>query len=122
MIRASAFFSLVLGTLPVGAFAGGGADGPGWKDVSEVFVRRCINCHAAHGASKGLRLDSYAATLEGSENGPVVVSGDPAASEMIRRLTGESTPRMPFLGRPLPPEELELIRRWIETGLRDEAG
>lgn len=90
---------------------------PVWADVSAIFQMRCVNCHARHGAGKGLRLDSYEAALEGSDNGPVFRPGDPSGSEMIRRLRGESPPRMPFLAPPLPPEEIDIIVRWIAAGL-----
>lgn len=90
---------------------------PTWTDISPIFEERCVNCHSALGAAKGLRLDSYAKTVEGSENGPVLLAGDVSGSELIRRLRGEKTPRMPFLSRPLPPEEIAIIVRWIEAGL-----
>jgi hypothetical protein len=75
-------------------------------------------CHSAvAGASKGLRLDDYAAALEGSERGVVLIPGDAAGSELIRRLRGQSVPRMPFLSRPLPEDQIALIESWIEAGL-----
>ena len=91
---------------------------PDWADVSAVFKKRCVMCHSAvAGASKGLRLDDYAATIAGSERGTVLVSGNAAGSELIRRLRGESTPRTPFLGRPLPDEEIALIESWVVAGM-----
>ena len=106
-------------TLVLAAAADAGP--PVWADVSPIFETRCINCHSEHGASKGLRLDSYAGAMAGSENGPVLLAGNAAESELARRLRGESRPPMPFLGRPLPPEELDLILRWIDAGLRETA-
>lgn len=80
-------------------------------------------CHSAlAGASKGLRLDDYAAALAGSERGVVLVSGNAADSELIRRLRGESTPRMPFLGRPLPDDEIALIESWVMAGMPNSNG
>ena len=90
---------------------------PDWTDVSRIFNERCINCHSALGASKGLRLDSYQAAVTGSERGAVLLPGDAANSELVRRLRGESVPRMPFLSVPLPQNELDLIIRWIDAGL-----
>jgi uncharacterized membrane protein len=90
---------------------------PDWPAVSGIFVARCVMCHSAHGAAVGLRLDSYEATIAGGADGPVLVAGDAAGSELIRRLRGESLPRMPFLSYPLPPEEIDLLVRWVEAGL-----
>ncbi|MHA6346412.1 c-type cytochrome domain-containing protein [Roseivivax sp. CAU 1761] len=72
-------------------------------------------CHSAHGASGGLRLDTFQHLLNGSSNGPVVVWGDPDGSELVRRITGRSLPRMPFLGPQLPAEEVELILSWVDS-------
>jgi hypothetical protein len=69
------------------------------------------------GASKGLRLDEYQPALAGSDRGAVLIPGDVGGSELIRRLRGESKPRMPFLSRPLPDIEIDLIERWIAAGL-----
>ena len=75
-------------------------------------------CHSkVAGASKGLRLDDYSAAIFGSENGAVLVPGDISGSELVRRLRGESMPRMPFLSRPLPEEQIKLIEEWIDAGL-----
>lgn len=90
-----------------------------WGDVTPIFTRSCINCHSSHGAALGLRLDSYDAALAGSVRGAVLVPGDSGRSELVRRLRGQSVPRMPFLGYPLREEEIALIERWIDDGLPD---
>lgn len=91
---------------------------PDWADVSAIFNERCVMCHSkVAGASKGLRLDEYDAVLAGSERGPVLVSGNAIGSELVRRLRGETTPRMPFLGRPLPDDQIALIESWIAAGM-----
>ncbi|MXQ09472.1 hypothetical protein GQ651_16620 [Alphaproteobacteria bacterium GH1-50] len=91
---------------------------PHWSDVAEIFAERCTMCHSkVAGASKGLLLDDYSAALAGSENGAVLVAGNVSGSELIRRLRGESKPRMPFLSRPLPEEQIRLIEMWIDAGL-----
>ena len=68
-------------------------------------------------AAKGLRLDSYDGAIEGSEDGAVLLPGNSSQSELVRRLRGESTPRMPFLSRSLPDAEIDLIVRWIDAGM-----
>lgn len=109
--------SIALLAVPLVANADG-AEVPDWADVSAIFDERCVMCHSAvDGASKGLRLDNYEAALAGSERGEVVVPGDVSGSEMIRRLRGQTTPRMPFLSRPLPEDQIVVIEKWITAGL-----
>ena len=113
LIRTAATFVLV----PFGAVAGEDAP-PDWAEVSVIFTERCVMCHSeVAGASKGLRLDDYSAALAGSKTGAVLIPGDVAGSELIQRLRGESVPRMPFLSRPLPDDQITLIERWIAAGL-----
>lgn len=92
-------------------------EGPDWAGVNAIFVKRCVMCHSEQAAARGLRLDTYDAAVAGSENGPVLVPGNTTESELIRRIRGESIPRMPFLSSPLPPEQIDLIARWVEAGL-----
>ena len=109
--------ALSIALLPLRALADEDAS-PTWQDVFAIFSERCVMCHSeVAGASKGLRLDNYAATIAGSEKGPVLVPGNPEGSELIKRLRGDSLPRMPFLSRPLPDEQLNLIETWIGAGL-----
>lgn len=76
-------------------------DTPTWQEVGALFRERCTGCHSDVSAPLGLELDTFQNALEGSMNGPVLVPGDPAGSELIRRLKGESLPRMPLTGPPL---------------------
>ena len=113
----------MIGLLLAASLAAGNAlaegDGtPGWAEISAIFTERCVMCHSqVAGASKKLLLDTYAGALAGSERGTVLIAGDPAGSELMRRLRGESTPRMPFLSRPLPDNQIVLIEHWIAAGL-----
>jgi hypothetical protein len=118
--RLSRFLAALLGACLVpGASAGEAV--PDWAEISPIFRERCIMCHSAAAAERGLRLDSYDGAIAGSENGPVLVPGDPGSSELVRRLNGSSKPRMPFLSYPLTPEVIGLIERWIAAGLPETA-
>lgn len=105
---------LVAATQSSGEPTGNSAD---WLDVRDIFVERCVMCHSAHGAAKGLRLDTYEAAIAGSITGAVLLRGNADGSELVRRIKGESTPRMPFLSTPLPDGQIELITRWVNEGL-----
>jgi len=92
-----------------------------FDELAPILAARCTLCHAGAAAPLGLRLDSEEGLLAGSERGPVVVPGDPAASEIVRRLRGESLPRMPLTGPPfLDDAEIALFEGWI-TGLAPAA-
>ena len=92
---------------------------PTWSDINAIVTKHCVMCHSAQGAGRGLRLDSYALAMAGSKDGPVLLPGDPEGSELIRRLKGISTPRMPFLSYPLADEEIALFVRWVEAGMSE---
>lgn len=99
---------------------GGEGDPPDWADVRGIFVERCVMCHSAQGAALGLRLDTYEGAIAGGQNGAVLLRGDAERSELIRRLRGESLPRMPFLSYPLPDDEIEIIMHWVDAGLPEK--
>ena len=114
MIRAG----LLLAVLPAGL----AAQEAGWAQVGALFAERCIMCHSGDYAPLGLRLDSYAGALAGSDNGPVLIAGDPAGSALIGRLEGRITPRMPLDGPPfLEPGQIALVAAWIAAGMPEGA-
>jgi mono/diheme cytochrome c family protein len=97
-----------------------------WSDVEPIFLKGCIKCHSDNsklGAPpEGLRLDSLSAVLQGGDR-LVVLPGNPEMSELWRRITGLSDPRMPFDGPPwLPEEDIRLIHDWIAQGAPDADG
>jgi mono/diheme cytochrome c family protein len=83
------------------------------RDIQPIFDRNCVSCH---GGQAGLYLDSYDRLMAGSARGPVVVPGDPQASELVRRITGQSQPAMPLGRAPLSAAEIEAIVTWIAEG------
>lgn len=115
-----------LATIPLSMFVGAHglhAQAPGpatYAEIAPILAQRCVMCHAGEAAAAGLRLDTYAGITRGSARGAVVKAGDPAASELIRRLRGESTPRMPMTGPPyLSDREIALFERWVAAGAPD---
>lgn len=78
--------------------------------IGALFTSRCGSCHGTDGI-QGLNLTTYATALEGGVNGPVIVPGDPDASLLIQKQSASE----PHFGQ-LTPEELGLVREWIEAG------
>lgn len=92
---------------------------PVYEDVATIFEDNCIMCHNGPKAPRGLRLTDYESVLAGGTDGPVVVPGDPARSEMVKRIRGVSQPRMPLNGPPyLDDAEIGRIERWIMGGAK----
>lgn len=92
---------------------------PDYTDVAPILQQRCVMCHSGAAPAAGLRLDSLQALLEGSAGGKVVIAGAPQDSELLRRIRGESQPRMPMTGPPfLSDSEIEIIAQWIAGGLQ----
>ncbi|BAN47474.1 c-type cytochrome domain-containing protein [Metapseudomonas resinovorans] len=94
------------------------AQPPTFDDIQPILQARCVMCHAGEAAPLGLRLTSLDELLKGSRR-PVVKGGDAAGSELIRRLKGQTQPRMPMTGPPfLSDAEIALFEGWVEGGLQ----
>ena len=78
--------------------------------IGTIFSSRCGACHGS-GGIQGLNLTTYESALAGSQNGPVIIPGDAAGSLLIAKQSGPQ----PHFGQ-LTPEELDLVRQWIEAG------
>jgi mono/diheme cytochrome c family protein len=89
-------------------------------DVQPIFAQYCFACHSGEGATKGVRLDGYDYALAGGGSGPVIIPNDPSGSELLKRITGDSVPRMPRNGPPfLTDQEIQIITSWIAAGAPD---
>jgi len=88
-----------------------------WPEVAAILRDNCVACHTGDYAPLGLSLDSHAGLVAGSWNGPVIAPGDPGGSELLRRLRGQSEPRMPLDGPPfLEDDQIALIADWVAAG------
>jgi mono/diheme cytochrome c family protein len=92
------------------------------RDVLPLFESRCVECHGEKKQKGDLRLDRVEARwFEAGELGALVVRGDPASSELVRRieLPLDDEDHMPPPKKPqLETAEIATIRAWIEQGAR----
>lgn len=95
------------------------------RQVEPILAMRCHACHndPRAGSAAGLSTRSHRALLAGGNLGPAVAPGDPDASLLVHFLEGRrgEERRMPQGGKPLAVETIELIRRWIREGAREDA-
>lgn len=89
--------------------------------VAPILSRSCLSCHRPEKHKGGLRMDSLELLLRGGEDGAVIIPGNPKASDILRRvrLAPSDDDYMPSDGeRPLTPEEIQTIERWIAAGAK----
>lgn len=91
-----------------------------YSEVAPVFQNMCVKCHSGERPAYGLRLDSLKGVMAGGKHGAVVVPGSPKQSELLKRVKGESKPRMPKNGPPWVSEkDTALIEKWIADGAKE---
>jgi len=85
--------------------------------VFPIFKRRCLSCHR-EGKEKGnYIMTTYDAVMTSGDYAPNVIGGDLNSNliRMINREEIEAGGPMPPT-RPLRPEEIDVITRWVEAG------
>lgn len=87
-------------------------------EIRAIFAHNCYQCHSREKQKGELILQTEEGVMAGGENGPILVAGDAANSEIIRRLTlpRDHKESMPPKGKTLQKDEIELISLWIDQG------
>lgn len=86
--------------------------------VRPLLAEHCYSCHGPQKQTNGLRLDSRAAILRGSDYGPVAEAGHPAASKLIKAINhAEGVEPMPKKADKLAPEAIAILTDWVQQGL-----
>ncbi len=89
------------------------------KQVKPLLRDRCYACHGALKQAGGLRLDTVALMLRGSDAGIVVARDVADESVLLKRIaSADLAERMPpeHEGEPFTVAQVNLIRRWIASG------
>ncbi len=98
------------------------------KDIVPILKTRCVMCHLTGKEPGSIQLHpkSAHASMVGIKSVEVdmmrVEPGKPADSYLYRKIEGTHAEvggtgaPMPSVGSPLKPEQIALVRRWIEEG------
>lgn len=87
-------------------------------NVQPILMQYCERCHMGGNRKGGFSLDTRASALESGEDGPRIVPGDSAGSELILRVSQAPGHKpMPPKEPRLKPEEVEVLRAWIDQGV-----
>jgi hypothetical protein len=107
---------IVAAALGYGPVAIGQSDPPpGFEfdqSVAPILVARCLDCHSGPEPKGGLDLSSKAGVLKGGHGGPAITPGN--LDESLLWIVVEDGLMPP--DDPLPEDEAEQLRTWIERG------
>ena len=86
--------------------------------IKPLLNKNCITCHGGVKKASGFSLLFKQEALAPAKSGKLaIVPGDADASEMIRRLTlDDPDERMPLDHPALKPDDIDLLRKWIDQG------
>lgn len=87
--------------------------------VAPILEEQCAGCHGERLQRARLRLDTLGDVRLGGKSGPVVVAGDPQASELYARLLlpqGDKRAMPAGDKPPLSKDEIKVIELWIASG------
>jgi mono/diheme cytochrome c family protein len=94
------------------------------NQIGPLLSEHCFQCHGPDSASRKpkkepLRLDRAEFAYKDRDNGkPVIIKGDPDASELVHRIAATDDDVMPPASehKPLSADEIALIKQWIAQG------
>lgn len=94
-------------------------------EIVPILESKCLGCHGAALAENRLDMESVAAMLKGGKRGPALVAGKADASLIFQMAAHRIEPVMPPRDKkdhkPLSPDELGLLKLWIDAGANDDA-
>ncbi len=89
------------------------------RHVAPILSKHCVACHNTRSPGGRLNLDSFAALQKGGESGASFHAMRSSESLMVLMVEGGS---MPKDAPPLSPEEISVLRRWVDVGAPLDAG
>ena len=118
-----------LGLAPVGGEEGAVSEEDEWgveetetaapsyaTDIQPIFEANCTRCHGTRRQEKKLNLKSYSGAMARG----VILAGDASGSTLYQKISLEGPGRMPSQSDPLPDEEIQKIKQWIDAGAKEE--
>ena len=123
---AVAMLSISLLAFPVPVFSAQVQEEVSYKtDIRPIIHDYCLNCHRPGGngyQKSGFDMRSYHSLMKGTRFGAVIKPGDSFTSVIIQVVEGRvhSSIKMPFgMNGGLSRDKIELLKRWVNQGARD---
>jgi WD40 repeat protein len=92
------------------------------KEIEPILVNKCTFCHSGNLKEGNLDMGTFESLVKGGKHGNPIVSGK-AAESMIYKMAArtEKVYMPPKDEEPLTPEELAIIKLWIDQGAKAPA-
>ena len=88
--------------------------------IKPIFRQHCFACHGDDKKTADLNLQTYATVLKGGSGGEAVIAGRASQSALFKTITDpDDDARMPPKKPPIPKEQIALIQKWIDSGLKE---
>ena len=85
--------------------------------IRPVLVEQCYKCHGPDKQKGDVRLDSRAAMLKASDDGPIASPGKPEESELIKSIRHLGDSKMPEKADKLPDAQIAALTEWVKMGM-----
>src|SRR5690606_21151465 len=79
------------------------------------LAEKCNSCHGVLKQEGSLRLETRSLMVQGGDSGAAIAPGNPDESFLLERIVSKEMPPAEE-GAPLKPEQIAVIRKWIEQG------
>ena len=95
------------------------------REVSDLLDAKCVGCHNAALSEGKFLMEDVAGLLKGGKHGPSIKPGQAEDSLLFKMASHRVEPVMPPVdkkdAKPLTPEELGLLKLWIDAGAKDDS-
>jgi hypothetical protein len=96
------------------------------SDMKPIFDASCVKCHSGDRPKARLHMDTQAGVMKGTKEGPIVTPGDSANSFIVKAIAHATSDHDSWMPppdnkagiKPLTPEQIGLIRAWIDQGAK----
>ncbi|SVD19670.1 uncharacterized protein METZ01_LOCUS372524, partial [marine metagenome] len=85
------------------------------RKIRPLLLERCGKCHGGEKTKAGLTLTTVEGLRKGGESGPVIISGNPTGSLLIRVVRHTGKLKMPPK-KPLSDAEVVDLVNWVKSG------
>src|SRR6185503_18273392 len=92
-----------------------------YSAIVALFTERCFYCHESKEPEANLVLETFETLMKGGDSGPVIVPGKSSDSLLVKLIEGMEKDGKKKIMPPgkrekLKPQEIALIRAWIDAG------